>query len=579
MSQPTDPFYTPAPEPEPQPTPPEAEEAPEAEAEADATDTSGTYDPAHIDDLLRRSLSEQDPIKITALIRAIATKYGLRPSDVRMRRQQLESEARAQVQAAAQAQPSTGQRVARSFTVGDQVEASRYLISDLTANTPDNAVCDRGALHLYSDGLWVRKVQSELVVHVCTYSGCAVGQKRLSISAAYAKGAVELALDCQTREGFFDSATQGVAFKNGFLAPGADLVPLTAEHRARCRYDFDFVSFALDDSTTHPTALFSAVRRYWRNDPDRTKKILLMQEFLGACILGIATKYERALVLHGQAGNDGKSTLGKVFEACMPVETVCSITPEKLTHEYYRAQLDNRRLCIAYETPEGEICDSAALKATISGDRQDARQPYGRVFNLRNQAGLLFICNRFFKVKDPDSAFRRRWLILEFRDPLVAGEAVPGFFECLRAEVPKIVAWGIAGALRLLQKGQYTTPASSTETLNEWMSDNDTLTSFVLDACDPVETPLPPIYRWTKGKTIYDSYVRWSKENGHAACSSKTLGSRIRTKFNLTTRDVRRSDGPYYPLRINPVWLMNADPAMYANGQSVKFDENGDVSL
>lgn len=71
---------------------------------------------------------------------------------------------------------------------------------------------------------------------------------------------------------------------------------------------------------------------------DADARILLLQEFFGASICGLAPRFQKCLVLHGPGGN-GKSQVLAVLEGLLPPNTVVHIPPSRFEEEYWLAKL------------------------------------------------------------------------------------------------------------------------------------------------------------------------------------------------------------------------------------------------
>ena len=97
----------------------------------------------------------------------------------------------------------------------------------------------------------------------------------------------------------------------------------------------------------------------------------LVREFFGACLLGIAPWYQRALIGVG-VGANGKSTLSDVMLQCMPPGTTSAIPPQDWGQEYRRAMLMGKNLNSVGELPEREILASEALKSIVAGHTSSA---------------------------------------------------------------------------------------------------------------------------------------------------------------------------------------------------------------
>src|SRR5690606_6015185 len=131
------------------------------------------------------------------------------------------------------------------------------------------------------------------------------------------------------------------------------------EHRARFAYPFHY------RPGKEPSRLIRFFGEVFRDDEDRDQKIALVQEYVGTCLLGSATKYQKVVTLVGDGAN-GKGVLGSIIERVMPPGSVCSIPPQDLGQEYRRALHAAKLLNIVAELPEADILDSESWKAVVA---------------------------------------------------------------------------------------------------------------------------------------------------------------------------------------------------------------------
>jgi len=121
----------------------------------------------------------------------------------------------------------------------------------------------------------------------------------------------------ETDRRLFERTRAGVAFRNGFVeVAGGRLVlhPHASEHMCRHAYPFDFDADA--PTTRLDTFLYELFADVEDNAEAEGRKALL-QEFAGACLTGLATKYQKLLVLYG-TGNNGKSELLRLPTRALP---------------------------------------------------------------------------------------------------------------------------------------------------------------------------------------------------------------------------------------------------------------------
>ena len=338
-------------------------------------------------------------------------------------------------------------------------------------------------------------------------------------------GAIKLAHDQIAKPGFFDGVNV-IAFADCVVRldekSGLKVQPHARENRARAGYPFAYEPNAL------PRRFLAFLFDLFRDDTDRGEKECLVQEFYGACIIGNATRYQKALLGHGPAADNGKSTLSEMMSRCMPQGTTSSIAPQDWSHEYYRAALVGKHLNAVNELPEREIIASEAFKAIITGDPITGRIIRESPVTFRPTAGHAFFCNKLPGTSDQTDGFWRRFLVLTFnrsfqndpaRDPEMGAK--------LQEERPLIVSWLLEGAARLVRERSYTVPSSHAAAMAAWRKNANPIALFVdaeLRALRLDESTTFGLY----ATELYATYKRWAESNGHRAVASNTFGSRMR---------------------------------------------------
>lgn len=206
--------------------------------------------------------------------------------------------------------------------VGDHVEVANMLAQELTEEYGVAPVFDLGSLWVYEQrlGAWVKLRREELSQRVQSYSGKAVagpkGPKPLKLKHSDVVGVILTAYEKLYTRDFFEDAPAGIAFENGFLVAGAGgvkLLPHSPKNRATMRLDFSY------DAAAEAPRFQQFLRDIFLGDADQDEKIALLQEHAGACLLGIAAKYQLAIVLFGPGGN-GKSTYIDIITKIFPKE-------------------------------------------------------------------------------------------------------------------------------------------------------------------------------------------------------------------------------------------------------------------
>ncbi len=423
------------------------------------------------------------------------------------------------------------------FDRGDHVEIADKILDKLG---PNPVTYDVGRVWRYepATGVWGAVEEEEVENHAAGFAGSPVlkgDDGVLMVSATTVKGArhiLRARLLSEPGRIAFSSAPNGMAFLNGFVTVKSgtiEILPHGPMRLARHRYEFDY-----NPAAPHPrldtflAEIFADV-----TDPDEvSKRIALLQEFLGACLVGNATRYQRYLVLFATGGN-GKSELLRICRACFPAGTVTSIEPQKWSDDKHAAALEGVRANFCDELPDDEIMGGHNVKRVVTGEPMTARRVYKDSITFTPMCGHMLATNVPIQSSDHSDGFWERPLVLvlsrKFRqDPTRKLEAAKDIVE---DELPGIVAWALEGAARAQRQRGYTEPASSMATLLEWRDDNDQVRGFVADK--------PITGRWAAG-TLYEEYRDWAKTNGCAIMSATKFGRRITANvLAVRGRDVK----------------------------------------
>jgi len=431
---------------------------------------------------------------------------------------------------------------------GDDAELASKLID--TRCPGDLApIYSEGAYREYDppSGVWTEIDESELSRTVQSFAGLSVGgKKRLKVSAGTVSGTIKLARDLVSNPNFFDQGITGITFNNGFVEVCDGKITThrhTSDQRARHRVDIDY----------EPGALHPELDQFWddvfadTSEEERSARVMLIQEFTGACLIGKATSYQRCLVFEGPGGN-GKSQAEEIIRSVFPPRTVCSLPPQQWGERFQIAKLVGCLANIVDEIPEKEIVSGDLFKSVITGEPVHTERKHRDPFEHRPVAGHLFSANLLPSTADLSHGFFRRFLIVKFTRDM---ERAPGSRKDIGRYVVTldragIAAWAVEGAARLQRQGGYTIPQTSTDAVNEWRRASDSVAMFVDEATRPNDPMLPTnIANGTRASTLYSAYRQWTISNGYRCVSSKNFANRMDA---LKLRSVQQSDARYHPV-------------------------------
>lgn len=422
----------------------------------------------------------------------------------------------------------------------DVAVAERFILDITETHGGVRPVATRGALYAYesSRGVWRELSRDTAESLVQAYDGNAVESitakgevinRPLELSSSRCEGIAKCAIryDDIRDPLFFDQTTPGIVFANGVVtvsAEGLKFVAKSPDHRALAALPFDYVPDAACPEWQR------VLQRVFAPDiADAADKRALLQEFVGACMAGIAYQFTKCLVLSG-AGNNGKNVISDlVSRHLFPADTVTRVPPHQFGKGEYVAQLRSSRLNVASELPAHEIGASEMFKAVIDGNEITARSLYKDPFPIRPLAGHLFLANELPGTRDHTDGYWRRFLVLGFNrnfdsDPDETGRTrrKDEILAILCDELPGIALWALQGAARLLCQARYTLPQSHADELREWRLSTDPVASFVDQCCasDDDGTQLSEIYR-----ALCDRF----DATGHKRISTERLASRLKS--------------------------------------------------
>jgi putative DNA primase/helicase len=246
-----------------------------------------------------------------------------------------------------------------------------------------------------------------------------------------------------------------------------------------------------------------------------------LQRWAGYMLTG-ETREHAFLFVYGQGGN-GKgvlmNTLATVlgdYATTAPMETFMASQQDR--HPTDLAGLRGARLVVAQETEAGRVLAEARIKALTGGDRIAARFMRGDFFEFTPVFKLVMVGNHRPVLRNPDDAMRRRLhlLPLTFRptgpDPELAAR--------LKAEMPGILAWAVAGCLAW-QKNGLGMPKVVKDATADYFSEQDMLTQWLTERCEAQRGAMAP------SSALFRDWKAWAEARGEQAGTGKAFSAAL----------------------------------------------------
>lgn len=324
---------------------------------------------------------------------------------------------------------------------------------------------------------------------------------------------------------FHDKGARGLAFTDGFFCSvRGELIAHSPTHRATVA-----MGIAYPRHTDAP--VWEQTLRETLGEADAQT----LEEYLGLCLLGRATDFQRALFLTGH-GSNGKSTIIDAAAKCFPRESICHVNPHSLGSqraEYHIMEIRGRLLNVVNEVSDKELRDAASYKSLVSGDPTSGRPPFGQVCRFKPIAGHVFLCNRLPSTSDSSDGFWRRAVVIEFGRQFHGNAIDIGRPMKLQAERSGITSRLISAGLNAIERGVIAISSQAIESAREWRVQSTPVLAFML------EKSLTGRHQFS---ALYKEYTQWATENGRQALNSTNFG------LELQTQGARkfRSNGVWY---------------------------------
>lgn len=220
---------------------------------------------------------------------------------------------------------------------------------------------------------------------------------------------------------------------------------------------------------------------------------------------------EQALFLCHGTGANGKSTFLEVVKACMgegysmqaSVAVFLADARPSETRSTLAAMKGARLVC-GSEADEGKRFNASLVKQLTGGDTIRARQLYQEEYEFKPTHHIWIAVNHKPKADASDEAIWRRMRLIPFTVRIPEVEQDKHLKEKLLEELPGILTWAVAGAVRWYRDGLPTPPAVRAAT-EEYREEQDDIAAF-LEARVMLRAGAS-----TRQSLVYAAFVAWCK--------------------------------------------------------------------
>lgn len=258
----------------------------------------------------------------------------------------------------------------------------------------------------------------------------------------------------------------------------------------------------------------------------------IVQEWMGNLLLN-DNRFQRAMLLYGSKGENGKSVLLKVIGNFLGHKNFSSISLQALEKNAFAlARLSNKRANIFYDLPKSALSQTSNFKMIVSGDPVTGEFKGQNSFEFIPNTKMMFSCNEVPRTPDRTPAFFRRWIILQFNKTFPEGskERIENLDELLstKEELEGILQFAYEGLQKLSDKKKFTENMTPIKLKEFWIKKSDSVASFTMDSIEASKSG-----EWVAKKDIYDMYQNYCEEQGYEPLSMNVFFKGLKDILNL----------------------------------------------
>jgi len=261
--------------------------------------------------------------------------------------------------------------------------------------------------------------------------------------------------------------------------------------------------------------------------PGNGEMIAFLQRVAGYSATG-SVREQCLFFLHG-SGSNGKSTLLRTLQAAlgsyaMQAKPELLLAKRDADHPTEVADLFGKRLVVTTEVEDGRRFAEALLKQLTGGDRIRARRMREDHWEFDASHKFLLAANHRPIIRGTDHAIWRRIHLVPFEVKIPEERKDKDLPDKLRAELPGILAWLVAGCLDW-QQGGLRVPAPVRSATASYRAEMDTLGDFLADCCVVVS------HARVKASALYTRYTQFADEQGEKlTLSQKAFGTQLKER-------------------------------------------------
>jgi putative DNA primase/helicase len=221
----------------------------------------------------------------------------------------------------------------------------------------------------------------------------------------------------------------------------------------------------------------------------------------------------------------------EILRSVLGVRNTCSVSLGELSNRFSTIQLVDKLANICDESPTGKTIESEMFKNITGGGFITVEQKYKDSYMIACTAKQIFATNSTLWIKDHTHALFRRLMIVPFGYKVPKEKRDNNLKNSLLDELGGIINWAIEGYQRLITNDGFTTSLYADEAKKEFIRDMDSVKTFLDENCI-VGSSFSVMCM-----ELYESYKKYTEENGYKPCSNGEFGKRVKSYYPEIIRE------------------------------------------
>ena len=241
---------------------------------------------------------------------------------------------------------------------------------------------------------------------------------------------------------------------------------------------------------------------------------------MGLTLFPNQMRHEKFLITVGHGAN-GKSTILRVWERMLGPQNVTHVPLDALGGEFRLYEMMGKLANIASDMKRMDKMEEGRLKELVSGEPLQVNRKFKSPLTMVPTARLIFASNELPPINDRSDGIWRRMIAMPFNRQFSEAERDLDRAERLRAELPGIFNWALAGAMRLFEQGGFTRCQVCEQCAGEHRQHSDSFLEFVDEMTETGHD------KRVLTDDFYRAYVQYCRTTAGSAKGNAEIGKQV----------------------------------------------------